>query len=60
MATNGKKVARTKRPASGERAVVYHGIRIAPVTGKRSPVAQAIRDALQSKSEQLRGESAPT
>lgn len=29
-----------------ERAVIYHGIKILPIVGKRSPVAEAIRQAL--------------
>lgn len=38
-----------RSPASAERPVIYRGIEIAPIAGKRSPVAQAIREALQAK-----------
>ena len=30
--------------------VVYRGVKITPMTGKRSPLAEAIRDGLRSKS----------
>jgi hypothetical protein len=53
-------VKRTRRARSSTNrgTVVYRGIEIAPVSGKRSATAQAIRDALRTKSEQLRAESA--
>ncbi len=38
--------------------VVYHGIKIAPIAGKRSPTAEAIRDALRTKSESARAKPA--
>jgi hypothetical protein len=41
-----------------ERTVVYRGIKVPPIKGRRSPTAQAIRDALRTKSEHPRGESA--
>ena len=37
---------------------MYHGIKIAPITGKRSPVAEAIRDALRTRSKAAHGEPA--
>lgn len=59
MATTAKKAATTRRSASAaERPVVYHGIKIAPIAGKRSPIAQAIQDALRTKSESANGEPA--
>jgi hypothetical protein len=58
MVTAVKRTGRTRSSASSEGTVVYRGIKIAPVSGKRSATAQAIRDALRTKSEQLRGESA--
>lgn len=59
MATSAKKANHPRRSASAaERPVVYHGIKIAPIAGKRSPVAEAIRDALRTKSESARGEPA--
>lgn len=41
-----------------ERTVIYRGIKIAPMSGKRSATATAIRDALRVKSERARGEPA--
>ena len=59
MATTAKKATSTRRSAAAaERPVVYHGIKIAPIAGKRSPLAQAIRDALRTKSESAGGEPA--
>ena len=61
MATNAKKADHSRRSTpAAERPVVYHGIKIAPIAGKRSPVAQAIRDALRTKSESAGGEPAHT
>jgi hypothetical protein len=37
------------------RTVIYRGIKIPPIKGRRSPTAQAIRDALRTKSEHPRG-----
>lgn len=56
MATTAKKRVRPRRPAVPERTVVYRGIKIAPMTGKRSPLAQAIRDGLRTKSKRSHGE----
>jgi hypothetical protein len=58
MATTVKRTGRTRSSTSSEGTVVYRGIKIAPLSGKRSATAQAIRDALRTKSGQLRGESA--
>ena len=56
MATTATKATSTRRSAPAtERPVVYHGIKIAPIAGKRSPIAQAIRDALRTKSESAGG-----
>jgi len=52
MARMVKKVTSDRRPTrEAERTVVCHGIKIAPIAGKRSPTAEAIRDALRTKSE---------
>jgi hypothetical protein len=48
------------RSATAEQAVIYRGIKIAQMSGKRSATAKAIRDALRTKSEQTtRGRRAP-
>jgi hypothetical protein len=52
--TTKLKKARKTRSSSLERPVIYRGIKIAPMSGKRSATAQAIRDALRTKSEQSR------
>jgi hypothetical protein len=57
MVTAVKKTGRGRASKMG-RTVVYRGIKIVPMSGKRSATAQAIRDGLRTKSEQLRGESA--
>ena len=58
MATTAKKTVRARRSAPAEQPVLYRGIKIAPMTGTRSPLAKAIRDALLTKkSEQPRGET---
>ena len=58
MATVAHKSNRTRPVAPKERAVVYHGIKIEPMGGKRSAVARYLREALKSKSEKSRGEPA--
>jgi hypothetical protein len=56
MATTVKKAATARRStAAADRPVVYHGIKIARILGKRSPIAQAIRDALLTMSESAGG-----
>jgi hypothetical protein len=58
MSIRAKQAATTRRSTSAaERPVVYHGIKIAPIAGRRSPVALAIRDALRAKSESAGGDS---
>jgi hypothetical protein len=57
MATGTKKTSRARSSANTERAFVYRGIKIAPISGKRSQTAEALRDALRTKSEQSRDES---
>lgn len=54
MVTTVKRTGRTRSSTSSEGTVVYRGIKIAPLSGKRSATAQAILDALRTKSEQLR------
>ncbi len=58
MATVAEKPRRTRQSAHTERTVVYHGIKIEPINGKRSAVARSLRDALKLKSEQSRGKPA--
>jgi hypothetical protein len=58
MTMQAKKVERARGSDNTERTVVYRGIKIAPMSGKRSATAKAIRDALRTKSEQTRGEPA--
>jgi hypothetical protein len=58
MVTTVKRAARARSATNSKGTVVYRGIKIAPMSGKRSATAQAIRDALRTRSEQLRGESA--
>ena len=41
-----------------ERPVVYRGIKLAPMFGKRSAISRAIREDLQAVSDQTRGEPA--
>jgi hypothetical protein len=53
-----KKSVRKRSSTMFERTVVYRGIKIPPIAGRRSATAQAIRDAFRTKSEQLRGEPA--
>lgn len=60
MTTTVKRVASARRSAPAERAVVYRGIKIAPMNGKRSEIAQAIRDGLRTNSEKQRGEPGKT
>ena len=58
MATAAEKTRRTRHAAPAERTVVYHGIKIEPISGKRSAVARSLREALKLKSEQSRGNTA--
>jgi hypothetical protein len=43
--------------ADFERPVIYRGIKIEPIAGKRSPIARAIRDGLRTKSEKSLGKA---
>jgi hypothetical protein len=54
--TAAKKTSRARSPAKPEHGVVYRGIKIAPISGKRSATAQAIREVLRTKSEQSHGD----
>jgi Arc/MetJ family transcription regulator len=58
MVTIAKKAARPRRSVTADPTVVYRGIKIAPMSGRRSAVAKAIRDALRTKSEQRRARPA--
>jgi hypothetical protein len=58
MTTMAKKKTRTRRASQPDRTVVYHGIKIASMTGRRSPLAQAIREGFRSNAERSRGEPA--
>jgi len=53
-----KKSGRKRSSTMFERTVVYRGIKIPPIVGRRSATAQAIRDAFRTKSEQSHGEPA--
>jgi hypothetical protein len=55
MAKEVKRAAPTRSSTKFERTVLYRGIKIPPISGRRSATAQAIRDALRMKSEPLRG-----
>ena len=55
MATKAKKAMHPRRSAPTEPTVVYRGIKIAPMSGKRSDTAKALRDSLREKAEQARG-----
>jgi hypothetical protein len=57
MATSAKKTSRARSSAKTEPTVIYRGIKIAPISGKRSPTAEAIRDALRAKYEHSRDKS---
>jgi len=49
MATQTKKTARPRRFSRTDRTVVYRGIKIAPLFGKRSQLARTLREALKEK-----------
>jgi hypothetical protein len=48
MVTRAKKTGHAIRSATAERTVIYRGIKIAPMSGKRFATANAIRDALRT------------
>lgn len=54
-ATKGR--SRTRASAKPESVVVYRGIKIPQISGKRSATAEALRDALRARPEKLRDES---
>jgi hypothetical protein len=56
MATQTSSSTRDRASAPSEPAVVYRGIKIDPISGKRSAVARALRDALKLKSNQSDGQ----
>jgi hypothetical protein len=60
MTTTEKKAVPARRSAQAERNVIYRGIKIAPMTGKRSAIAQAIREGLQTNSGKSRGDPVKT
>jgi hypothetical protein len=49
MATQPKKTVRSRRFRGTDRTVVYRGIKIAPLSGKRSQLARTLREALNEK-----------
>lgn len=55
MATSSKKTGRSSG-SKGEPTVVYRGIKIAPIAGKRSKTSAAIREGLEA----IAGKSAKT
>jgi HTH-type transcriptional regulator / antitoxin HigA len=55
--TATKRASRTRASAKTESVVVYRGIKIPQISSKRSPTAEALRDALRARSEKLRDES---
>jgi hypothetical protein len=59
MVTKVKKTRRARSSTNGIGTVVYRGVKIklAPMSGKRSPAAEAIRDALNMKYSQSRGKA---
>lgn len=54
MATSVKKNA-SREPGPSAGTVMYRGVKITPMTGKRSPLAEVIRDGLRPKSEPTLG-----
>jgi hypothetical protein len=59
VATMTRKKGRVRSSAETGRTIVYRGIKIKlpPMSGKRSPTAEAIRDALDRKYSQPRGKT---
>jgi hypothetical protein len=59
MVTAVKRTGRARSSPKSKGTVVYRGIKIklAPMSGKRSPTAEAIRDALNMKYSQSRGKA---
>jgi hypothetical protein len=47
---NPEKKSSAREPAKAPGTVLYRGVKITPMTGKRSALAEAIRDGLRSTS----------
>lgn len=58
MAKPAKKTPISSHVEAPGRTVIYRGIKIIPMTGKRSALAEAIREGLWSKSERRPGDTA--
>lgn len=58
MAKTARRAGSKRSLKKFERTVVYRGIKILPIIGRRFATAEAIRNALQAKSEHLRGKPA--
>lgn len=54
--TTGK--VRVARPAKRDRTVVYHGLKIPPMSGRRSSLARDIRKQFEAMAEKTHGEPA--
>ena len=46
MTTAKTKTATRRSQPAAERTVVYHGVKIPPIAGKRSPLSATLREAL--------------
>jgi HTH-type transcriptional regulator / antitoxin HigA len=55
--TARKRTPRIRASTKTESVVVYRGIKIPPISGKRSPTAEALRDALRARYGKMRDES---
>ena len=60
MTTPAKEKVRPPAANRPDRTVVYRGIKIAPMLGRRSSLARAIRKDLEEKSERPHGAPAQT
>lgn len=58
MANESKKSAHSRSPGKPEPTVIYRGIKIPPIYGKRSATARAIRDGLREMYGHPRGKPA--
>jgi hypothetical protein len=56
MSTAKKRTSRKRASVKAESVVVYRGIKIGQISGKRSPTAEAFREALRAMSEKSRAE----
>ena len=57
MATSAEKLSRARKALNSRKTVIYRGVRILRMTGKRSAIAQQICDALWATSEPPRGKT---